>query len=86
MRPISTCHGLLHGEQIESSLVDLAFGSVDETFAFENHLATGEVAIDVGLTSAIDRLFGESAHAEQFLPQIVEALLKARAHSLTFLI
>ena len=60
-------HGLLHGQQVKSSLVDLPLGGVDEALAFENHLATGEITVDIGLTGAIDRLFRQSTHAEQLL-------------------
>ena len=74
------CHGLLHGQQIEGGLVDLALTGIDQALAFENHLATTEVAVDVGLTRAIHRLLRQPTHAKQLLPQIVEPLLKARAH------
>jgi hypothetical protein len=70
----------LHGKQVECRFVNLAFRGVDQTLTFENHLATGEIAIDVSLAGAIHRLFRQSAHAEQPLAQIVEPLLKTRAH------
>jgi hypothetical protein len=38
------------------------------------------VALDIRRAGAIDRLLRETSHAKQSLPQIVKALLKARAH------
>jgi hypothetical protein len=79
-------HGLLHGKEIESRLVDFPLRRVDQALAFKNHLAAGEVTINVRLSRTIHRLLRQSTHAEQLLAQIVEALLKARAHYPTFLI
>ena len=73
-------HGLLHRKQVERSLVDFALGGVNHALAFKYHLASGKIALDVCLAGAIHRLLRESAHAEQPLPQIVEPLLKTRAH------
>jgi hypothetical protein len=73
-------HGLLHGEQVKGSLVNFAFRIINEGLALKNHLAAREIAIQIGLTGTIHRLFRQTTHAEQLLTQIVEALLKARAH------
>ncbi len=73
-------HGLLHGEQVERRLVDFALGGIDQALAFEHHLAASKIALDIRLAGAIDGLLRESSHAKQPLPQIVQPLLKARAH------
>src|SRR6202034_4532859 len=73
-------HGLLHGEQVKGRLIDFSFCGIDQAFAFEHHLATGKVALHIRLPSAIHRLLRQSSHAKQPLPQIVEPLLKTRAH------
>ena len=49
-------------------------------FALEHHLAAVQIAVEVGLAGAVHSLFGESAHAEQFLTQLIKALLKSRSH------
>ena len=51
-------HGLLHGQKIESQLVDFALGGVDEGFALEYSMATCQIAVDVGLAGAIHGLLG----------------------------
>ena len=61
-------HGLLHGEQIEGGLVDLALRRINQGLAFENQVTAGEIAIDVGLAGAIHRLLRQSTHAKQLLP------------------
>src|SRR6202051_1863626 len=71
---------LLRGEDVESELIDLALGGVDEALVFEDELAAGEIAFGVCLAGAIHRQFRETAHAEQFLPEALHLLLKARAH------
>src|SRR5579871_611992 len=73
-------HRLLHGEQVERSLVDLALGGVDQALAFEHHLAAGQVAFYISLTRAVHGLLRQSSHAKQPLPKIVEPLLKTRTH------
>ena len=56
--------GGVSAQQVESSLVDLALGGIDQAFALQHHLATGEVALHIGLACAIHGLFRQSAHAK----------------------
>ena len=71
---------LLRGENVEGKFVDLALGGIDQALVFEDQLAAREIAFGVGLAGAIHRQFRETAHAEQFLPEVLHLLLKARAH------
>ncbi len=71
---------LLRGQDVEGQFIDLALGGVDEALVFEDQLAAGEIALGVCLGGAINRQFRETAHAEQFLPEVLHLLLKARAH------
>jgi hypothetical protein len=73
-------HGLLHGQQVESQFIDFPLRGIDLAFTFKNQVATGKVAFNVGLTCPIHRLFRKTAHAQQFLPKLIETLLKASAH------
>ena len=73
-------HGLLHGEQVERHLVDLALEAVDRGLGAEDELADAEVARAVGLDGALDGLLGHAGHDEQILFQVVEALMKFNAH------
>ncbi len=72
-------HGLLHGEQVERGLVDVALHAIDGDFAAADQVADGEVANAVGLNGALDRLLGEPGHDQEILLQIFQALLKAYA-------
>ena len=71
---------LLCGENVEGQLIDLALGGIDEALVFEHQLAASEIALGVRLGGAVHRQLRETAHAEQFLPQFLHLLLKARAH------
>ncbi len=71
---------LLCGQNVEGHFIDLALGGVDQALVFEDQVAAREIALGVRLTGAIHRQFRQSAHAEQFLPQVLHLLLKARAH------
>jgi hypothetical protein len=73
-------HGLLHGEKVEGELIDFAFDLIDLGFALEHHLATREIALNVGLAGAVDRLLGEATHAEQAIAKFVETLLETSTH------
>src|SRR5436305_10882012 len=73
-------HWLLHGEKIKGSLIDFAFGRIDEALAFQHHLAAGEITFDISLAGTVRRLLRQSSHAKQPLPQIVKPFLKTRAH------
>ena len=46
----------------------------------EHHLAELGVAGAIGLGSAVDGLLGQAAHAQQFLLEFVQSLLKAASH------
>ncbi len=70
-------HGLLHGQQVESEFVDLALDLVDVGFTGQHHLAVLGIAGAIGLSGAVDGLFCEAAHAQQFVPEFVQSLLKA---------
>ena len=72
-------HGLLHGEQIQSGLVDIAFQAVDGRLAARNQVADRQIAHPVSLDGALNGLLGETSHHQQLLFQIVKALLKAYA-------
>ena len=72
-------HGLLHGEQVEGGLVDVALQAVDGDLAAADEVADGEVAHAVGLNGALNGLLGEAGHDQEVLLQIVETLLKANA-------
>ncbi len=72
-------HGLLHGEKVESHLVDLALGEIDLGLAVEHHAATGQVAFDIRLAGAVHGLLGQSAHTEQTCPKFVQSLQKTGA-------
>jgi hypothetical protein len=73
-------HRRLHGEKVEGKLVNLALAGIDERFAFEHHLAAGEIAIKVSAASTFDGLLRETTHAEQLLAEFIETLLKAGTH------
>ena len=73
-------HGLLHGEQIERQLIDLALGLVDGGFTGKHHLTKLGIAGAIGFGSAIDGLLGKASHAQQFVPEFVQSLLKAASH------
>ena len=73
-------HGLLHGEEVESHLVDLALEAVDGRLGAQDELADGEVTGPVGLDGALDGLFGHAGHDEQFFLEVVEALVEFYAH------
>ena len=72
-------HGLLHGQQVERGLVDVALQAVDGDFAAAHQVADGQIAHAIGLNGALDGLLGQPGHHQQILLQIVEALLKAYA-------
>ena len=72
-------HGLLHGEQVEGGLIDLALQAVDGELAAADEVADGEVANPVGLNGALNGLLGKARHDQQVLLQVVQALLKAYA-------
>ena len=71
---------LLRGQDVESQFINLALGGVDVTLVFEDQLTACEIALGIRLGGAINRQFRETAHAEQFLPEVFHLLLKARAH------
>ena len=73
-------HGLLHGEEIEGHLVDLALEAVDGGLGAEDELADGEVAGAIGLDRTLDGLLGHASHDEQFFLEVVEVLVKFDAH------
>ena len=72
-------HGLLHGQQVERGLIDVALHAVDGDLAAADQVADGEIAHAVGLNGALDGLLGESRHDQQVLLQFFQALLKAYA-------
>ena len=72
-------HGLLHGEQVERGLVDVALHAVDGDLAAADQVADGQVANPVGLNGALDGLLGEPGHDQEILLQVFQALLKAYA-------
>src|SRR4029077_17600387 len=71
---------LLRGENVEGEFIDLALGGGDEALIFENELAAREIAFGICLPGAIHRQFRETTHAEQFPPELLHLMLKARAH------
>ena len=70
-------HGLLHGEQVERGLIDVALHAVDGDLAAADQVADRQVADPVGLNGALDGLLGEAGHDQKILFQIFQALLKA---------
>ena len=72
-------HGLLHGEQVERGLVDVALHAVDGDLAAADQVADGKVANPVGLDGALDGLLGQPGHHQEILLQVFQALLKAYA-------
>ena len=76
MKRRSTGHGLLHGEQVERSLVDVAFHAVDGNLAAIDQVADGEVAHPVSLDRTLNGLFGQPGHHQKILLQVFQALLK----------
>ncbi len=73
-------HGLLHGQQVERQFIDFALGLVDGGLAGKHHLAELGVARAIGFGGAVDGLLGKASHAQQFLPEFVQSLLKAASH------
>ena len=73
-------HGLLHGEEVEGHLVDLALEPVDGGLGAEDEFAEVEVAGGVGLDGALDGLFGHAGHNEEALLEVIEALVELDAH------
>ena len=73
-------HGLLHGQQVEGEFVDLALHDVDGGFAIEHQPAQLRVPPPVTLDGALHGLLGHAAHGEQLLPQLIQSLMKTRAH------
>jgi hypothetical protein len=71
---------LLHGEKIESELVDLTLGSVDLSLAFQDHVTKCQVTLGVGAAGSIYSLLCHSTHEQQTLPQFVQGLLKPGTH------
>jgi hypothetical protein len=49
-------------------------------FAFEHHVAAGQIAFNVSLAGAVYRLLGQTAHPEQTCPEFVQSLMKTAAH------
>ena len=72
-------HRLLHGEQVERGLVDVALHAVDGDLAAADQVADGEVANPVCLNGALNRLLGEPGHDQEILLQVFQALLKTYA-------
>lgn len=70
-------HGLLHGEDVEGRLVDLAFEAVDGEFRTADEVADGEVADAIGLNGPLDGLFGEAGHDQEFFLEVVKTALEA---------
>ncbi len=70
-------HRLLHGQQVERQFVDLALGLVDVGLAGQNHLAKLRVAGAIRLGGAVDGLFRQASHTQQFFLELVQSLLKA---------
>ena len=73
-------HGLLHGEEVESHLVDLAFEAIDGGLGAEDEFADGEVAGAVGLDGTLDGLLDHTCHDEEFFLEVVETLMEFDAH------
>jgi hypothetical protein len=59
-------HGLLHGQQVERGLVDVALQAVDGDLAAADQVADGQVAHAVGLNGALDGLLGQPAITSRF--------------------
>ena len=72
-------HGLLHRQQIEGGLIDLALQAVDGHLRDADQIADGEVAHAIGLDGALDGLLGQAGHHQQLLLQFLQTLLKAYA-------
>src|SRR5580692_800294 len=73
-------HRLLHGEQIERQLVDLALGIVDRGFAGQHHLTELAVARTISLRRTVDGLLRKASHAQELLFEVIQSLLKAASH------
>jgi len=74
------CHGLLHGEKIESELVNLTLGRIDLALAFQHRMTDGQVALGVSAAGTVYRLLGQSTHEQQTLAKFIEGLLKPGTH------
>ena len=73
-------HGLLHGQQIQRELVDLALVPVDGGFRLLHLRGQAKVARAVGFHGAVDGLLGHAGHDQDFFFQVAEALVKPHAH------
>jgi hypothetical protein len=60
-------HGLLHGEQVEGGLVDVAFEAVDGELAAADQIANGEVTHTIRLNGPLNGLLGQAGHDQQLL-------------------
>ncbi len=74
------CHGLLHGEKIESELVNLTLGGVDLALTFQYRMTDCQVTLGIGTAGAVYRLLSESTHEQQPLAKFIEGLLKPGTH------
>ncbi len=72
-------HGLLHRQQIERRLVDLALQTVDGHLAAADQVADRKIAHTISLNGALDGLLGQPRHHQQLLFQFIQTLLKAYA-------
>ena len=76
-------HWLLHREQVQRHLVDLALQPVDRQFAMHHQVADRSVARAIGFNRALDRLLGHAGHHKELFLQLVQALMKPYAHQCT---
>ena len=73
-------HRLLQGEQIKGKLIDFAFANIDQGLILKHHVAALQIAFNVCVASAVNRLLRQSAHTEQLFSEFIQSLLKAGAH------
>ena len=73
-------HGLLHCQQVQRHLINLTLQLVDRQLAVHHEIADRRIPCAIGFDSALDRLLGHSGHHEQFLFQIIQALMETYPH------
>ena len=69
-------HRLLHREQVQRHLIDLALKPIDGRLRTKNQFADAEIAAAIGLNRSLDGLLCHASHDEQALLEVIEILLK----------
>ena len=72
-------HGLLHRQQIQRRLIDIALQPINCNFAAAYQIADREIAYTIRLNRALNGLLRQSGHHQQVLFQLIQTLLKPNA-------